>query len=259
MENSINTKPRRIAICGKGGVGKTSLSTMMVKIFAEMQNLKILAVDADPAVGLAMALGMKVEKTVDDIRNKLISQVKAGNSYDKSEVLDLLDYELFDALAESSNVALLAIGRPETEGCYCRVNDLLKDIIESLSHGFDIVLIDGEAGVEQINRRVLSSVDDLILISDTSLKGIQVVSTIQHVARDNNAVTAGSIGLVLNRVRSEDEVQTILNSISMNLLGWIPEDEIIHTYDFQGIPLTKMPEDTPSLAVVRSIVAAMNV
>ena len=134
-----------LAMCGKGGVGKTSVSALMVKLLAQRNNKKILAIDADPAVGLATALGVQVKKTVDDIRKDLIEKIKAGQSSGNKDTCKLLDYELFDALEECKGFSLLAIGRPEDEGCFCRVNSLLKDIIGDLAEKFDIVLIDGEA------------------------------------------------------------------------------------------------------------------
>jgi len=178
----MDKKTKTIALCGKGGVGKTSVSALMVKNLAERKDLKILAIDADPAVGLCTALGIQIKKTVDDIRNDLINSIKKGKSQDKTATLNMLDYELFEALTEYNNVGLLAIGRPESEGCFCRVNALLKDIIQDMAKNFDVVIIDGEAGVEQINRRVMKTVDHLITISDTSAKGLNVANTIKHLA-----------------------------------------------------------------------------
>src|SRR5690606_31263402 len=122
----------------------------MVKKLSESNRRKILAIDADPAVGLATSLGITVRKTVDDIRKDLIGRIQKGDAPGNRQTLELIDYELFDALEERDGYALLAIGRPEDEGCFCKVNSLLKDIIRDLAGKFDIVLIDGEAGIEQI-------------------------------------------------------------------------------------------------------------
>ena len=111
----MDKKTKTIALCGKGGVGKTSISALIIKNLAQRKDLRILAIDADPAVGLCTALGMQVKKTVDDIRNDLIKSIQKGQSQDKAATLNMLDYELFDALTESDNVCLLAIGRPESE------------------------------------------------------------------------------------------------------------------------------------------------
>jgi CO dehydrogenase maturation factor len=193
-------------MCGKGGVGKTSISSLMVKMLSAAGKGKILAIDADPAVGLASSLGITVRKTVDDIRKDLIDRIRDGGAPGQREALKLLDYEVFDALEERDGFALLAIGRPEDEGCFCRVNSLLKDIIGDLAQGFDIVLIDGEAGVEQINRRVMKTVDHLVLVSDTSARGINVANTIASVASDRKAVDYRS--MLSSQVQSEAEPAT---------------------------------------------------
>ncbi len=132
----MDKKTKIIALCGKGGVGKTSVSALMIKNLAQRKDLKVLAIDADPAVGLCTALGVQIKKTVDDIRNDLINSIKKGESQDKAATLNMLDYELFDALTEYDNIGLLAIGRPESEGCFCKVNSLLKDIIQDLAKNF---------------------------------------------------------------------------------------------------------------------------
>ncbi|MBT4087258.1 MAG: AAA family ATPase [Deltaproteobacteria bacterium] len=213
----------------------------MVKAAAETGGLKVLAIDADPAIGLSFALGVEVTKTVDHIRRDLIEKIEGNKADDKAGTLQMLDYELFDALVEADGFSLLAIGRSEGEGCYCQVNNLLKDIIESLADNFDVIIIDGEAGVEQINRRVLKRVDHLVLVSDTSAKGLKVAATIRQVACDGQAVDYMSTGLLLNRIRDNSEVDAIMNGMDLELLGWLPEDEQIRTFDFSGKPYVDFP------------------
>ena len=248
-----------LALCGKGGVGKTSVSALMVKLLSEKNDRKILAIDADPAVGLATSLGITVKKTVDDIRKGLITKIQKGESRRDKETLKLLDYELFDAIEEREGFALLAIGRPEDEGCFCRVNNLLKDIIGDLAGKFDIVLIDGEAGIEQINRRVMKTVDHLVLLSDTSAKGLNVANSIAHVARDNKAVGYTDMGLIINRVTGGHEVDDIRTRTDLDIYGWIGEDETIRGFDFKGTSLTEIPDTSPTLAVIARVLTKMGV
>jgi len=137
-----------IAVCGKGGVGKTVISAMLTRLLAEDSSRKILAIDADPAIGLSSALGIEIHRTVDDIRNDLIKRYREGEKSDRDALIKQLDYDLFELIRERNNLAFLAIGRPETDGCYCQVNSLLKDIIRDIAFNFDFVIIDAEAGIE---------------------------------------------------------------------------------------------------------------
>jgi CO dehydrogenase maturation factor len=228
-----------IAVCGKGGVGKTSISAAMVKILVRDKHKRILAIDADPAVGLASALGITARKTVDDIRNSLIQRIEDKQAGDKQEVLTHLDYEMLEALTEKENLAFLAIGRPEKEGCYCQANSILKDIIASIAHHFDYVVIDGEAGIEQLNRRVMEKVSHLVLIADASAKAIHVAQTIQQIAR--NTVEYSISGLVVNRCRNTNEIASISIPKELQLLGWVPEDDVIRTCDIQGKSVLELP------------------
>ena len=250
---------RTIALCGKGGVGKTSIGALMIKILSGQDDLKILAIDADPAVGLASALGVTVRKTVDDIRRLFIKDSRQGVQKGKDESLKMLDYEIFDALAQEKGFSLLSIGRPEEEGCFCKVNSLLKDIIENLSENFDIVLIDGEAGVEQINRRVMKRVDHLVLVSDTSVKGLNVSRTLADIAQGFKAVGCKDIGLILNRIKHDREVADIRARTGLNIYGWIGEDDLIRDFDFKGKSLMEYPNTSDALNVISGILMKMDV
>jgi CO dehydrogenase maturation factor len=235
-----------LALCGKGGVGKTSLSAAIVKLLRDRNAGRVLAIDADPAVGLAMALGMTVVKTIDDIRSSLIKNVKNTESnIDKKELLSLIDYEVLDAIAENGNLGFLAIGRPETEGCYCRVNNFLKDVIKSTAYHFDYVVIDGEAGIEQVNRRVMEEVDYLVLASDASAKGLNVVREIRDVA-GKRTVKYKKAFLILNRIRSAEEADKVMGRTDIELAGWIPDDDTIREFDIEGRSILDLP-DCPAL------------
>jgi len=244
-----------IAVCGKGGVGKTSISTLIVRALLEQKNARILAIDADPAIGFSAALGVQVGRTVDDIRNELISAAKSGVKEDKLSILSKLDYKVFEAMAEKDGFSFLAIGRPETDGCYCKVNSYLKEIIEGLAVQFDYVIIDGEAGIEQVNRRVMEKVTHLLLVSDASFKGINVIKTISKVA--DKVVKYDRAGVILNRLKNKDEL-TMVDLGGLELLDFLTEDDMIRNFDIEGEPLLKLPEG-PSVAVVRKMLSAFGV
>jgi CO dehydrogenase maturation factor len=251
MADTGRKRPRVAAVCGKGGVGKTSISAFIIKLLLEERAGTILAIDADPAIGLATALGVRPRKTVDDIRNDLIGRVESGKGGDREGMIEQLDYEVFDALEERGDLAFLAIGRPEKEGCYCQVNDFLKEIIESVAESFDYVVIDGEAGIEQVNRRVMERVTHLILVSDASARGINVARTIQSVAE--KAMTYDSVGLILNRIRNQAEIDGITLPREIPYLGWVPESDSIRTCDISGKSVFDIEEAAALDAVRRCI------
>ncbi len=235
-----SNRPKVIAVCGKGGVGKTSISALITKVLIEQGNKRILAIDADPAVGFATALGVQVVRTVDDVRNDLIERTRAGTRDDKMDILSKLDYEVFEAMIEKDRFAFLAIGRPETEGCYCKVNTYLKKIIESLVNNFDYVIIDGEAGIEQVNRRVMEEVSHLLLVSDSSFKGINVIKTIKEVA-SSGVMNYDRAGVIINRAKDVNETDRV-DLGDLELLGCMVEDDNIRNYDIEGRSLLELPE-----------------
>lgn len=246
-----------IALCGKGGVGKTSLSAVIVKLLAEsFPDKKILAIDADPAIGLATALDLEVELTVNDIRMEFIDQVEAGNTKNAVESLGEAKYRLMDALVEGDNFSFLAIGRPESAGCYCKVNSYLKDVISYMSENFDYVVIDGEAGIEQVNRRVMEKVTHLLLISDPSKKGLGVVQTIDSVAKD--LVKYDRAGVIINRI-PEGVDTSILDAGQLEIVACIGTDSKLATADMMGDNVTSLPDDAYIVEGAREALANLGI
>lgn len=246
MEN----KARIIALTGKGGVGKTSIAATIVRVLRETYpDKKILAIDADPAVGLSTALGIEVKTTIDDIRKEVIATVEGGDTKDAIELLSEARYRIFDALVESDGFSFIAIGRPESAGCYCKINLYLKEVISILSDNFDFVVIDGEAGIEQVNRRVMEKVTDLILVTDSSKKGVQVVKTIRDVA--DELVMYERCGLIINRIPTM-AMKDLIDTGDIPLLACIPSDTHLPEFDLKGENIFYLPAESEIVKGTRS-------
>ena len=231
-----------IAVAGKGGVGKTSISAAIVKLLVQKYpDKKILAIDADPAVGLSTALGIDVKMTIDDIRKEIVETVEDGQTKAAIELLGDARYKIFDALVETDGFAFIAVGRPESAGCYCKINSYLKEVISLISNYFEYVVIDGEAGIEQINRRVMEKVTHLLLVSDASKKGTQVISTIKSVA--DELVMYEKIGVIINRLPDESVIPYI-NTNGIPVLSYIQNDSNLAVFDIEGKNITTLPDDS---------------
>ena len=231
-----------IAVAGKGGVGKTSISAAIVKLLVQKYpDKKILAIDADPAVGLSTALGIDVKMTIDDISKEIVETVEDGQTKAAIELLGDARYKIFDALVETDGFAFIAVGRPESAGCYCKINSYLKEVISLISNDFDYVVIDGEAGIEQINRRVMEKVTHLLLVSDASKKGTQVISTIKSVA--DELVMYEKIGVIINRLPDESVIPYI-NTNGIPVLSYIQNDSNLAVFDIEGKNITTLPDDS---------------
>ena len=238
-----------ITVAGKGGVGKTSICACIVRELVEAYpDKKILAIDADPAVGLSVALGVDVKLTLDDIRMSIVDTVENGRTNEALELLSEARFKIFDALVEMPGYAFLAIGRPESSGCYCKVNSYLKEVISLLANSFDYVVIDGEAGIEQIQRRVMEKVTHLLLITDQSKKGGQVITTIKGVADD--LIAYDRIGFIVNRM-TNPELAELISVPGVEALSYIPSDSTFAANDIKGKSVMCLPEDSPMLKGVK--------
>ena len=242
-------KAKIITVAGKGGVGKTSICASIVRLMVEKYpDKKILAIDADPAVGLSVALGVDVKLTLDDIRQSIVDSVENGETREAMELLSEARFRIFDALVEMPGFAFLAIGRPESSGCYCKVNSYLKEVISLLANSFDYVIIDGEAGIEQIQRRVMDKVTHLLLITDQSKKGAQVVETIKGVA--DELISYEKIGVIINRVTNPELVE-LTQVPGVEILTAIPADAVFAANEIRGRSVLELSEDSAVLNGVR--------
>ena len=249
----MERKSTILAVAGKGGVGKTSLSATIVRCLVEKYpDKKILAIDADPAVGLSTALGIDVKMTIDDIRKEIIASVDDGDTRTAIELLGEAKYRIFDALVETDGYSFIAVGRPETAGCYCKINTYLKEVISILSNEFDYVVIDGEAGIEQINRRVMEKVTHLLLITDPSKKGCQVINTIKNVA--DELVMYEKIGVIINRM-ADESLKDYIDTNGIPVLSYIEDDKNLSVFDIKGENIFNLPDESN---VVKGVKKALN-
>jgi len=230
-----------IAVAGKGGVGKTSLAAAIVKALAQAYpDKRIVAIDADPAVGLSTALGIDVAVTIDDIRKEVVASLADGDTRDAIELLGEARFRIADAIVEADGFSFIAIGRPESAGCYCAINSYLKAVIRSVSAQFDYVVIDGEAGIEQINRRVMEKVTHLLLVTDASKKGVQVIRSIREVA--DELVMYERLGAVANRL-PDLSVKEAMDTGDIPVVSYILDDRELASFDLTGKNVFYLPDD----------------
>nr|MDO8082194.1 AAA family ATPase [Candidatus Freyarchaeota archaeon] len=245
-----------IALSGKGGAGKTVITALMAIVLREIPGLHVLLIDGDPSMShLARILGLRVERTLEDVREDIIRVADKGSEEERAERVRSLDYYLLEALVEEKGFNLLAIGTPVSPGCFCPANTLLRDAIESLSKNFDVTLVDCEAGLEQINRKVIRSVNSLLIVADPTLRGLQTAEVIRKTAE--KYTHCSETGLVINRVRSPHEERGIrekAEKLELRVLGVVPEDENISELDTLGKPITEISSEASSLESVRGII-----
>ena len=239
-----------LAVTGKGGTGKTAVVAIMAKILTQKYGHRLLVIDADSAISLPYALGVELGQTVADVRQRMIEDPRSRSGMEDRHVRLIVA----DTLQRGEGFDLLVMGRPEGPGCYCSINDLLRYGIETLSRQYDVTLIDCEAGPEQVNRRVVSSVDVLVIVSDASIRGVRVANSIREVVQRDGQMKSTRTGLVINRLKTDDrQITEFARQCGLDIFGRIPEDENITDCDAAGRPILEVPESSPSVRAVREI------
>ena len=233
-----------IALAGKGGVGKTTITGMLIKYLENKHKGPILAVDADANSNLNEVLGMEAPITLGEIREEMEREGQSGmpSSMTKAEYAEM---KFGEALAEGDDYDLLVMGRTQGAGCYCFVNGILSNQIAKYASNYRYVVVDNEAGMEHISRGILPKVDTVILVSDCSRRGIQAVARIRDLVQELK-LGAKDVKLLVNRAPggvANEGVMEEINRLGLDLLGVLPQSENIYEYDSEGKPTADLPED----------------
>ena len=252
-----------MAVAGKGGVGKTTLTGLIIQYLGEKGKGPILAVDADANSNLNEVLGVKVDATLGDVREEVARSEMAKDNPIPAGMTkaDYMEFKFDDALVEDDDFDLLVMGRTQGKGCYCFVNGLLQAQLQRLEKNYPYIIVDNEAGMEHISRGVLPSMQTAILVSDCSRRGVQAVGRIAKLIEECD-MHPRQIGLIINRapggVLNEGTKQEIENQ-GLHLLGVVPQDETVFDYDCEGKPTINLPEDSPVKKAIREIVDKLDI
>ncbi|NLA11292.1 MAG: AAA family ATPase [Firmicutes bacterium] len=237
---------KRIAIAGKGGTGKTTLAALLVRLLQENRPDKaILAVDADPNANLNEALGLTVEQTM----AMVVEAMKKPGGVPTGMTKDIfVQYELNRSLVETKHFDLLVMGSPQGAGCYCFPNDLLRRFLEQLSENYDYMLMDNEAGLEHLSRRVLPEAELLLITSDATARGIRSAGRVREII-ENVKLKIERMGLVITRTRPEGmgKLDEEIARTGLEVWGEIPFDPAVMEYDLEGKPLFDLPAESPAV------------
>ncbi|MCL2351303.1 MAG: AAA family ATPase [Firmicutes bacterium] len=214
-----------IAVTGKGGVGKTTLSALLIKNLIDAGKTPVLAIDADPNSCLDRALGVRAENTVGRAREEVRGAASSGTvtGISKNEMLRM---KIGQSLVEAEGFDLIAMGRPEGAGCYCYANNVLKDVIAEISSQYPYVVLDNEAGLENLSRRIVQKVDLLALVSDASNAGLNTLVRLYGLANEME-MKYDRLALVVNRLRTgrlPERMDEIKETTKADLVVGLPDD-----------------------------------
>jgi CO dehydrogenase maturation factor len=243
---------RIISITGKGGVGKSTFSSMLIKYLTTEKNKVVLAVDADPNSTLADMLKVPVESTIGDLREELLKEkdnIPAGISKQEH-----VNYQIQSAVTEDEKFDLITMGRPEGPGCYCYINSILRNFIDNISSKYEYVVIDNEAGMEHLSRRTTLKMDNLFIISEPTRIGIKTAGRIRQLAFDMG-IEISNYELIVNRLRDElpDELKEIITEQEFDKHHLLPYDTAIEDLMLEGKSLLELSSSSDIYSRIKEI------
>ena len=240
-----------IAVAGKGGAGKTSLCGLTIRYLTERKRGAVLAVDADANANLHDVLGVKVHATVGRLRETSLEAIKSTAPRPGGMSMEqLFDYQIQQALVEAQGFDLLVMGRPEGSGCYCAANNIIRKYMDKLADTYPYTVMDNEAGLEHLSRRTTQDTDLLLIISDSSVRGVMTAGRIGELVKELQ-LNVKRVALIVNRVQEDTTKDpSLLKAIEqqgVEFAGFVPADEQIFEYDLNGRPLIQLPADSRAL------------
>ena len=248
---------RLIAVTGKGGVGKTTVAALLVSELISAGRTPILAVDADPNSCLDAALGVKTAKTVGGVREEAREIAGRGLAVGAAKQ-ELLEMKIAECLVESVDFDFIAMGRPEGPGCYCYANNVLRDVISTIAAQYLYVVVDNEAGLENLSRRIVRKVDVLVMVTDPSERGAQTIRRLHGLASEMGLDYA-KLAVVVNRARGgtlPESVGGLAEELGAACAAVLPDDPEVALCGETGRPVHSIPPDNPVRVRLRQIVEA---
>jgi len=248
-----------IAVAGKGGTGKTTFTSLLIKFLKSEREGYVLALDGDPSSNLNLALGLELPETVGSIREEALLEVKGGGgSTTGISKHDWFEYRVNRAVVESAGLDLIAMGRPEGPGCYCAANNIIRNIIDQLGDDYDWVVIDNEAGMEHISRQTTRHIDYLFVISDPTWRGLTAAEGIKQLVKElsSQGTRVSKVFYVINRVHGElpEIFQQKADEMELTPLFTLPADEQINEFDITGKPLVELDDQSTIYQAVRALI-----
>lgn len=241
-----------IAVAGKGGTGKTTVAALIIGYLKNSSNGPILAVDADPTANLADAIGLMIGATIGTTLAKFREELSnLPQSLSKNEYLQ---FKLDEILVEGKKVDLLVMGRQEGVGCYCYPNQILREYLDTLSKNYSSLIIDNEAGMEHLSRRITRELDFLFLVSDPTVRGVKTAGALRDLAEELE-LNIKKICLIIDNLRGELH-PLVLEEIKkqrLELIQTIPEDAMVMDYTLSGKSLTDLPETSVATKAISEL------
>ena len=238
-----------IAIAGKGGSGKTSMASLIIRYLKGKGLVPVLAVDADGNANLGESLGLAVGKTIGSIIALFNDdKISIPSGLTKGAYLEL---KLNEAIVESKGLDLISMGRGEGTGCYCYPNTVLKKFIDELKNNYAYLVMDNEAGMEHLSRRTTENIDELFIVSDHSVKGVRTVARIIQLIEELKLVV-GRQSVIINRVPQplDSHVVQELEQLKIKPIATIPLDNEIYQYDLEKKSLLDLPDSSEAVKAV---------
>lgn len=246
------SEPCTIVVCGKGGTGKTTISSLLVRALIERGERPVLAVDADPNANLHEALGVALDETLGCMREEAFTK-SIPPGMDRTAYIK---YRFRKVLVEAEGFDLLAMGRPEGTGCYCFPNALLGECMHLLGEDYPLTVVDSEAGLEHISRGTIRRPDLLLIVSDPGMRGLRTARRIRDLALSLGLQETPMV-LVVNRFREGMSPPDDPVDEGLPLLATIPEDPAVEAADLAGRPVARVGEESAALAAVRNLAGAV--
>jgi len=245
-----------IAVAGKGGTGKTSVTSLIIRYLRKNGSGPILAIDADPNANLGESLGLDIKQTVGSIIasfNEEKINIPPGMTKEA-----YLEYRLNEAVVESKGLDLITMGRGEGPECYCYPNLLLRKFADSLAGNYSYVVMDNEAGMEHLSRRTTQNIDVLLIISDHSVKGVRTIARIRDLVSELKLVVKKQ-SAIINFAPTElaPMVNAEMTSLGIESPVLIPEDEQIYQYDLELKPVLDLPDTSKAVRAVSDLMAEL--